>query len=210
MSNKVLIIDAHEVVRLGLRTILSGGSFNVVGEAATADSTLKAIARHKPDVVILDALLDDEKDLSTLAKIRSQHSALPVVVFSGFENPTLLTRAMALGANAFVLKSEEKQKILQAVKAALSGKSSAAKQKPARGGAGFEAKATFAMSNVQLTQREVDVLQKIAAGLTNKQIASELGISYETVKEHVQHLLDKIGVRDRTHAAVWAVRRGFV
>jgi DNA-binding NarL/FixJ family response regulator len=200
---KVLIADDHEIVRIGLKQILKG--WNVV-EAMDSESALKQIRKHKPDMTILDVRMPGD-GLLCLSRIRLDHSTMPVLMLSGYENPTYIARSVALGAQGYISKTATAKEIFGAVKAVANGESiwtrSMLRQLTGSlmGTDGAE---------VQLTKREGEVLKQLALGLSNKEIGQALGISYETVKEHVQHILRKLGVTDRTQAAVWAVRKNLV
>lgn len=209
MSGKIIIVDDHEVMRAGLRAVLANSDFKIVAEASCGDVALKLLAKHKVDIVLMDVVMDNGDGLETLAKIKSDYPNVAVLMYSAYSSPNYLSRAIWLGASGFILKTEDRTKLLQALKAVASGKKIWSKEdyKSLKSGT---AKVLGVMSahEPNLTQRETEVLQQVAQGLTNKEIAFQLKISYETVKEHVQHLIQKLEVRDRTQAAVWAVRNG--
>lgn len=210
MSIKLLIADDHEVVRTGLKSLLAGTDIKIVAEAAGGEAAVRLALKHNPDVVLLDVRMPDGDGLNALGRIKLDRPNMPVVMFSTYDNPTYVARAVALGANGYVLKGMSKDKLVQAIKTAAAGENAWTREELRRV---TGALATPRLSNdveVPLTQRESEVLRQLAFGLTNKEIAQALHISYETVKEHVQHILRKIGVTDRTQAAVWAVRKGLV
>jgi len=200
---KVLIADDHEVVRIGLKQILNG--WNVV-EATDSESALKQVRKHKPNVTILDVRMPGD-GLACLSRIKLDNPTMPVLMLSGNENPTYTARAVALGAQGYISKTATAKEILGAVKAVANGESIWTRELLRRVTGSL---ATANGADVSLTKRESEVLKQLALGLTNKEIAQALGISYETVKEHVQHILRKLGVTDRTQAAVWAVRQNLV
>ncbi|MCC7083893.1 MAG: response regulator transcription factor [Pirellulales bacterium] len=208
MSVKVLVADDHEVVRKGLASLFSGSDIKVVAEAKTGEEAVKLAKKHKPDVVLLDIRLPDIDGLDALEKIRKDRPDQRVVMLSTYDNPTYVARSVALGASDYVLKGSTKNELISAINAAAHG------QPPVK--AGELRRVHLAMNtrepsdDVPLTQRELQVLRHIALGLSNKEIGRSLGISVETVKEHVQNILRKIAVSDRTQAAVWAVRKGLV
>ena len=131
-------------------------------------------------------------------------------MFSGFDNPTYIARAVALGAAGYVLKGASKAKLLDTIRKAAAGQNSWSREELRRVTGALATPRLVSDVEVPLTQRESEVLLQLVLGATNKEIAQALKISYETVKEHVQHVLRKIGVTDRTQAAVWAVRHGLV
>jgi DNA-binding NarL/FixJ family response regulator len=210
MSVKVLVADDHEVVRTGLASLLAGSSIKIVAEAGDGAEAVKLAHKHRPDVVLLDIRMPDTDGLDALDKIHRDLPDTRVVMLSTYDNPTYVARAVALGATDYVLKGASRQELISAITGAAEGKG------PSRGGelqrvAGAMSKSINPPDDeVPLTNRETQVLRHVALGLSNKEIGRSLQISIETVKEHVQNILRKIAVTDRTQAAVWAVRRGLV
>ena len=210
MGIKLLVVDDHEIVLMGLRVAVQGTEITIVGETANAAETLKAVNLRVPDVVLMDIRMEGGDGLNTLGRLKLDYAELPIVIFSGYDNPTYIARAVALGAAGFVLKSASKEKLLEVIRKAASGESAWTREELRRVTGALAAPRLTGDIEVPLTQRESEVLRQMALGLTNKEIAKMLLISYETVKEHVQHILRKIGVTDRTQAAVWAVRKNLV
>jgi DNA-binding NarL/FixJ family response regulator len=210
MAVKLLIVDDHEVVRTGLKSMLQGSDVRIVAEASDGDAGFKLAKKHKPDLVLLDVRMAGTDGLACLARIKLDLPKIPVVMFSAFDNPTYVARALALGASGYLSKSASRTRIVNAIRAAASGDSIWTKE-DLRGVTGaLAAPSDVSDGDVPLTNRESQVLKQVALGLTNKEIAQSLGISYETVKEHVQHILKKLKLNDRTQAAVWAVRKKLV
>ena len=211
MSIDLVIADDHEVVRAGLKTLLAGTEIHIVAEAADGIAAFKLANKHRPDLVLLDVRMPDGDGLNCLARIKLDLPNIPVVMFSSFDNPTYIARAVALGAAGYLLKSASRDEIIAAIRVGCSRRNDlVARGTTAASPAPLPRPATATDGDVPLTKRESEVLKQLAFGLTNKEIAQSLGISYETVKEHVQHILRKIGVSDRTQAAVWAVRKNLV
>jgi len=210
MSIKLLIVDDHEVVRSGLKSMLEGTDIKVVAEATTGESAVRLVSKQKFDVVLMDVRMPDGDGLSSLGRMKLEKPELPVLMFSNYDNPTYIARSVALGASGYLLKSIGQDKLREAIELAAEGKSLWTREELRRVTGALTTPRLNSDVEVPLTQRENDVLQQLAYGLTNKEIAKALNISYETVKEHVQHILRKIGVTDRTQAAVWAVRKGLV
>jgi DNA-binding NarL/FixJ family response regulator len=210
MSIKVLIVDDHEVVRLGIKSLLTGSNIIVVGDAANGEQALAAVKAHKPDVILLDVRMPDSDGLTTLSRLRMEDSAVKVLMLSTYDNPTYVARAVALGANGYLLKSASREDLVATIEKAAGGEDAWTRDELRRVTGALATPRMSGEVEVPLTQRESEVLRQLAHGLTNKEIGQSLGISYETVKEHVQHILRKIGVNDRTQAAVWAVRKNLV
>ena len=210
MSVKLLVADDHEVVRVGLKSLLAGSDVKIIAEATTGEAALKAVAKHRPDVVLMDVRMPDGDGLNALGRIKLDHPELPLLMWSAFDNPTYIARAVALGAAGYVLKSEPRERLLKAIHTAATGEATWTREELRRVTGALATPRANADVEVPLTHRESEVLRQLALGLTNKEIALALKISYETVKEHVQHILRKIGVTDRTQAAVWAVRKSLV
>jgi DNA-binding NarL/FixJ family response regulator len=210
MAIDVLIADDHEVVRAGLRSLFQGTDVHIVAEASGGDAALKLAKKHKPDLILLDVRMPEGNGLDCLARIKLDLTDTPVVMFSSFDNPTYVARAVALGASGYLSKGASRDELVRAIKTAASGETIWSREELRRVTGALAAPRNGSEHEVSLTKRESEVLKQLAFGLTNKEIAQSLGISYETVKEHVQHILRKIGVSDRTQAAVWAVRRNLV
>ena len=210
MTIRILIADDHEVVRAGIASLLAETDIVVASEVSTGEDAVSQALEIRPDVAVLDVRMGGGDGLTALGRIQLDLPNLPVVIFSTYDNPTYMARAVALGASGYILKREGGNKLIDAIRAAASGEN-VWKRDELRRVTGALATPRFNDDvEVPLTQRESEVLQQLALGLTNKEIAMALQISYETVKEHVQHILRKVGVADRTQAAIWAVRQGIV
>lgn len=212
MTNKIrlLIADDHEVVRSGLKSMLSGTEVKVSGEVSSGTAAVKYALENELDVVLLDIRMPDGDGLTALGRIRLDKPDLPILILSTFDNPTYIARAVALGANGYLLKGCTRDELLLAIRTAAAGENTWTREELRRVTGALATPRLAADVEVPLTHRESEVLRQLAYGLTNKEIANALHISYETVKEHVQHVLRKIGVSDRTQAAVWAVRKELV
>ena len=211
MSIRVLVADDHEVVRSGLQALLNGPEIEVVAAAKSGPEAAELVESKKPDVVMLDVRMPDDEGLQTLEELRKKYPELGIIMLSTFDNSTYIARAIALGANDYILKGSSKNDIVDSVRRV------AKKELPTESNVMRRVRATMARRKdradsreVPLTNRELQVLRHIALGLSNREIGNSLGISVETVKEHVQNILRKLDAPDRTAAAVWAVKLGLV
>jgi DNA-binding NarL/FixJ family response regulator len=207
---KLLIADDHEMVRSGLRGMLAGAEIDIVADVATGQEAVTYALQHPVDVVLLDVRMSDGDGLNALGRIKLDKPDLPVLMFSYSDNLTYVARAVALGASGYLLKVCTRDELIGAIKTVAAGENLWTREELRRVSGALATPRLAANVEVALTQREGEVLRQMAYGLTNKQIAEALHISYETVKEHVQHVIRKIGVDDRTQAAVWAVRNELV
>ena len=210
MAITLLIADDHEVVRSGVKSLVSGTDIKVIAEAATGEATVRLTLKHKPDVALIDIRMPEGDGLNSLGRIKLDLPDQPILMFSTYDNPTYIARAVALGASGYLLKGVTRDALLDAIRTAAAGESAWTREELRRVTGALATPRLSTDVEVPLTHRESEVLRQLAYGLTNKEIAQALHISYETVKEHVQHILRKVGVSDRTQAAVWAVRKGLV
>jgi NarL family two-component system response regulator LiaR len=205
---RVLIVDDHAVVREGLRTFLSlQDDMDVVGEAGDGETAVRQAERLRPDVVLMDLVMPRLDGVGAMRELRRRVPGGRVIVLTSFAEDERLMPAIQAGAAGYLLKNVEPQELARAVRAAHAGEalldpSVAARLVDAIAHASPDDDAE------RLTPREREVLALIARGLSNKRIARELSVSEKTVKTHVGHLLGKLGVADRTQAAVYAVRHG--
>jgi len=206
MIVKVLIVDDHEVVRRGLVSLLKESPVRVCGEASGADEAVR-LAR-KPDVILLDVLLDGGDSLDSLKRLRAAAGDARIVMLSAFDNPTYVARAVSGGAHDYLLKTATRSEIIAAITGAAQGATPTRSGQLRRMASTMSRREAASSGGVQLTPRETQVIRLVAMGLSNQEIADSLEISVETVKEHVQNLLRKISLGDRTQAAVWALRHG--
>lgn len=210
MPTRLLIADDHAVVRAGLRSMVAGSDIEIVAEASNGNEAFELASSHSPDVAMLDVRMPATDGIACLGRLRAELPDLPVLMFSAYDNPTYIARAVALGAAGYLVKTATKDVILSAIRRAANQESIWTREELRRVTGALSTPRVAVDLEVPLTKRESEVLKQLALGLSNKEIALALSISYETVKEHVQHILRKVGVSDRTQAAVWAVRKGLV
>lgn len=211
MGITVLVADDHEVVRTGLARLLEGSDITIVGEAENGEQAVEKTVEHNPDVVLMDIRMPESDGLVALEKIRKANPDVRIVMLSTYDNPTYVARSVALGAADYVLKDSGREELIGAITRAAAGES------PSEDSILARVKDTMSRrrerldrGEIPLTNRELQVLRHVALGLSNREIGRSLGISIETVKEHVQNILRKIDAADRTQAAVWAIKKGLV
>ncbi len=204
---RVLIVDDHAVVREGLRTFLDlQEGIEVVGEAGDGEEALLEAERLHPDVVLVDLVMPRLDGVQTMRQLRERVPRARAIVLTSFLEDERLLPAIRAGAAGYLLKNVQPQELARAVRTAAAGEALidpavAARLVEALGG-GREERAE------QLTPREREVLALIGRGFANKRIAAELGVAEKTVKTHVSNVLSKLGVSDRTQAALYASRLG--
>jgi len=206
VSITVLVAEDQLVIREGLAELFEDEDIEIVEEAVTGQDAIKKTLKVKPDVLMMDVMMPDTDGLDALEKIRDESPQTRVLMMSAHDNPTYVARSVALSADGFILKTAKAEDLVEAVKRAARGEPST----DARLNKIKELLATRldpTADEVPLTKREYQVLRHLAFGLSNREIGRSLGISIETVKEHVQNILRKLDAADRTEAAVWAVKR---
>jgi NarL family two-component system response regulator LiaR len=210
---KVLIVDDHAVVREGLRTFLElQDGMQIVGEAVDGEHAVEQALALLPDVILMDLVMPRLDGVSAMRELRTRAPRARVIVLTSFLDDERLLPAIQAGAAGYLLKDVEPAELARAVRAAHAGDAildPTAAARVVRAIADGAAPAV-PLAPERLTKREHEVLALIAQGRSNKRIAFELEISEKTVKAHVGHLLAKLGVADRTQAALLAVQQGLV
>jgi len=206
-KTRLLVADDHLVLRTGVAAMIKGTELELVAEAATGAEAVRLAKSKKPDVALLDVQMPDGDGLETLKRLKKEAPKVRVLFLSNYDNPTYVARALQMEASGYLLKGCSRDKLLTAIYAVAAGDKAWSREDMRRVTGALSTPRYEGEIDVPLTKRESEVLQKVTLGLTNKEIAKALNIGYETVKEHVQHILRKIGVTDRTQAAVWAVRK---
>ena len=217
---RILIVDDHAVVREGLRTFLGlQDGFEIVGEAADGEEAIERAEALEPDVILMDLVMPKLDGVSAMRELRRRSGGRGhpphVIVLTSFLDDDRLLPALEAGAAGYLLKNSQPSELARAVRAAQAGEAIIDPTAAARLvhvlSDGDRANPGAVDSKLgQLTGRERDVLALIAQGRSNKRIALELGISEKTVKTHVGHVLAKLGVTDRTQAALLAVQQGLL
>ena len=203
---RLVIAEDHTIVRWALREALSKATdIEVVGEAGTAEQTLAVVNTAKPDLLLLDLTFPDRSGFDVLAELRTSPTAPLVVVLTWHTEPSYAARALAGGAHGYVNKAVEPDALLQTLRAVSRGESVF----PPGTEELVSSTADGSPASV-LTARETQVMEMLARGLTNREIAEQLQISIKTVDTHRGHVLKKLGLRNNTELARFAVKHGFV
>jgi NarL family two-component system response regulator LiaR len=204
---RILIADDHSVVRQGLQMFLGlDEALEVVGEAANGEEAVRLARELKPDVVLMDLLMPVMDGVTATAAIRRELPDTEVVALTSVLEDQMISEAIRAGAIGYLLKDTQADELSRAIKAAAAGQVQLSPQVATR----LMRELRVADKPEKLTDREVEVLQLLARGKSNKEIAAALFIGEKTVKTHVSNILSKLGVSSRTQAALYAVRTGLV
>ncbi len=199
----VLIVDDHPVVRDGLDAMLSTESdIEIVGEAGTGKEALASIPKVRPAIVLMDLLLPDITGTEVIQQICERNSDIGFIVLTTVAGDEEIYRALEAGARGYLFKDMARTELIQAIRTVHRGRRYIPSQVGAR--------IAEMLPRPELSSREIEVLQHVAAGLRNKQIAHELHISETTINAHIKHILEKLNAMDRTHAVTIALRRGII
>ena len=202
-SIRVLVVEDHHVVRQGLVALLNVvDGLEVVGEAADGVEAITQFRKHKPDVTLMDLRLPRMGGVDVIQRIRVETPHARFVVLTTYDGDEDIYKALKAGARAYLLKGMTTDELVATIRTVHAGKSHIP---PA-----IAERLAERMGTEDLTIRELDVLEQIVQGKSNKEIGTELDISEATVKTHINSLLSKLGVTDRTQAATAAIRRGIV
>jgi two-component system, NarL family, response regulator LiaR len=203
---RVAIVDDHPVVRDGIAANLADGDgIAVIGMAADAAGAVALAQRDRPDVMLLDLELPDGSGLDAIVDVKAASPSTRIVVFSAYGGEERVSTALSRGADSYVLKGTASDELLAAVRAAAAGESRLAGDVAAQLVASLRAP-----RSIRLTPREREILRLVADGLSNKAIATRLGISERTAKYHVGEILGRLGAENRAQAVAIANRRGLL
>ena len=205
-SIRLIIVDDHPVVRDGLRGMLTAeADFQVIGEAANGTEAVALAARSQPDVVLMDLRMPEMDGVAATEQIKAQHPDMHILVLTTYDTDADILRAIEAGATGYLLKDAPREELFRAVRATARGESVLAPAVAARLMGQMRRPA-----EEPLTAREIEVLGLVAKGASNKELARQLHISEATVKSHLIHIFDKLGVSDRTAAVTTALKRGIM
>jgi len=200
---RVFSVDDHPLLREGLAAIInSQPGMQLIAQASTGREAIQQYRQHRPDVTLMDLRLPDMSGIDTMIAIRSEFADARIVMLTTFEGDVEIRRALAAGAQGYVLKSMPPKELADIVRQVHAGK----KRIPPE----VAAQLAEHLADEALTDRERDVLRLVSAGNRNREIGDLLRISEETVKVHLKHIMEKLGASDRTEAVTIAVRRGFI
>lgn len=202
-SIRILLVDDHPVVRAGLSSMLgTQAELHVIGAASNGDEALLMIEQHTPDVVLLDLRMPGRSGVETLLALRARRAKVRVIILTNYETDEDIYRAVQAGAQGYLLKNASLREMVEAIRAVHAG----GRYIPRH----IASRLAERMVRTDLTERELEILRLLAKGPTNKQIGHALGISDNTVRNHVLRIIEKLEVSDRTEAATTAIQRGLI
>ncbi|MCA1728376.1 MAG: response regulator transcription factor [Actinobacteria bacterium] len=203
---RILISDDHPVVRTGLRGMISGEpDFEVVGEAENGKEAVALTGELRPHVVLMDLRMPEMDGVTAIERIKEDHPEVQILVLTTYESDADILRAIETGATGYLLKDTPREELFGAIRLVAQGKSPLAP--------GVAARLMQRMRDPDeegLSTREIEVLELVAHGTSNKEIAKQLWVSETTVKSHMLHIFDKLDVTDRTAAVTAALKRGII
>lgn len=200
---RILSVDDHPLLSEGIATIINNQpDMELVSQASSGTEAIQRYREHQPDVTLMDLRLPDLSGIDAMIAIRTEFPEARIIMLTTFEGDVEIQRALQAGARAYLLKNMPPSEIVDMIRQVRAGK----KRVPPE----VAAQLAEHMSDEGLTPREVEVLQRVAGGNRNRDIAELLCISEETVKVHIKHIMDKLGAKDRTQAITIAVRRGII
>lgn len=208
---KVMLVDDHEMVRMGLASFLSTeDGIEVVGEASSGTEGVSLAAKTRPDIVLMDLVMDDLDGIEATKQVLDVHPEAKVIVLTSYHDDEKVYAAVEAGAFSYLLKTSRAADIAQAVRQAYRGQSVFEAQVAGKLMSRYHREKETMLPHEQCTTREREVLRLIGEGLSNQEIADKLCIGIKTVKTHVSNVLSKLGVYDRTQAAIYVHRHGLM
>src|SRR5262249_18345952 len=207
---RILVVDDHPIVRQGLRSLLSAhAGVQIVGEAGSPQQAIEAAIRHTPDIVLLDVRLPGATGVEVARQLQRDCPAASVILLTSFDDDEYLLGALEVGVRAYLLKSVSDDMLVWTIRAVYRGERLISPEMLDRMLSQFsQLRASQIQQEVGLSEQDVEVLRRMAAGASNDEIGVELGWSKASVKRRAQHMFDRLGVATRAQAAAEAVRRG--
>jgi DNA-binding NarL/FixJ family response regulator len=200
---RVLCVDDHPLMREGIAAVIRNESdMQLVAEASTGHEAIQGFREHQPDVTLMDVRMPDMGGIDALLAIRTEFADARVIMLTTFEGDAEIQHALEAGAQGYMLKSMPRKQLVDMIRKVHAGK----KQIPPE----VAVRLIEHIGDEMLSKREVEVLQKVAGGNRNSDIAALLFISEETVKGHIKHIMEKLGASDRTEAVAVGIRRGII
>lgn len=206
---RVAVVDDHEMVRRGIISYLATETgIEVIGEAGSGNEAVKLVLKERPEIVLMDLLMDNGNGIEATRQILTSYSECKVIIITSFYDDEQIFPAIEAGAFSYMLKTANAAEVVNAIKKAAQGEPVIESKVAGKMVSRFREKEK--KPHDDLTEREFDVLLCIGEGMTNQEISEELFIGIKTVKTHVSNILSKLGVTDRTQAAVYANRNGII
>ncbi len=200
---RVLTVDDHQLIRVGIATLLLPESdMKLVGEASNGREAIAKFRECRPDVTLMDLYMPEMNGFDAIQAIREEFPGARIIVLTTYTGDVQAQRAIKAGAQAYLLKTLLHKELLQSIRSVYAGRKAMATD--------VAAQVAEHTGELGLTLKEIDVLRLIAAGNANKEIAAQLSITEETVKSRVKNILEKLGAKDRTHAVSIGVKRGII
>jgi DNA-binding NarL/FixJ family response regulator len=200
---RILVVDDHPIVRRGIAALIATESdMSLVGEAATGREALQQFRAHRPDITLMDLMMPEMCGVDAIIAIRAEYPEARFIVLTTYIGDVQVLRALKAGARSYLLKNSLYKELLETIRAVHAGKKSLSPE------ASFQL-AEHAIDEA-LTPAEIRVLQLVAEGDANKEIAAKLSLSEGTIKGQLRNIMSKLGAKDRTHAAMIALKRGII
>jgi len=211
MPIKVMIVDDHNLVREGLKAVFSqGDEIEVIGEAGSGEEAIEMVNKVKPDVILMDISMPGINGIQATKLIRDKNPDAKIVILTMLDQEGYVYEAIKAGATGYMLKSTSSDELVKAIQTVNEGKALLHPDATAQLLKEFVTLAENKAKDYGLSNREMEVLQLLSEGKTNKEVAKALWISEQTVKTHVAHIFDKLGTSDRTETVARALRSGLV